>query len=107
MAKYLFIQDAFVNGSVYLPAGSVASTQDVGGILLTGWHPGAYVDPLDNAAATAFFNAGVQLPFRQWAGVTVAGACRWQQIAPPSGQYQLTGIGSSLGTASGPSTPGG
>jgi hypothetical protein len=61
MSTYKFLQDHVVGGEFY-PAGSTASTADVGGSLPVNWIPTGNVDPQDASAVTAFWNAGPQLP---------------------------------------------
>lgn len=55
MSVYRFLQDAYI-GRIF-PAGTVASTVDVGGLLPTAWVPGPYADPLDFNAVNAFYAA--------------------------------------------------
>jgi hypothetical protein len=62
MASYRFNVDHSI-GQFYYPAGTIASTADSGGTLPTGWVPSPNVDPLDNAAVTAFFAAGAASGF--------------------------------------------
>jgi len=95
MAQYRFLQDCYVNG-FYFNAGDVAS--------LPGWQPSGAVDPIDNAAITAFFNAGPQRlvgPIRpRWSGQVVSPpAIYWVPIDLQHGSYQLTGAGAALGVA--------
>jgi hypothetical protein len=57
MSKYLMLEDHYVNGQ-YLPAGTIQSTIDIGGLLPIGWIPTPNVDPLDTSAVAAFYAAG-------------------------------------------------
>jgi hypothetical protein len=60
MATYRFLQPAYVAGAYY-DAGTTATTADIpGGTLPANWKPTGNVEPVDAAAATAFFNAGPQ-----------------------------------------------
>ena len=118
MSTYRFLSDHFIGGQ-YFQAGTTATTADVPGGTIpaptpsglpippyppdpTEWIPSGNVEPMDAAATTAFWNAGVQLPGRvqqQWTGIGVPPpATRWvalgQRGAP--GLYQLSGLGSSL-----------
>jgi hypothetical protein len=82
-------------------AGDTASTADVGGTLPIGWVPNGNVDPQDNAAITAFWNAGPQLAGlvrAQWSTQAVnTPAIYWTPFNLALFQYQLTGAGASLG----------
>jgi hypothetical protein len=99
MSQYRFLQDASV-GQFYYPAGTIASTADVGGTLPVGWVPGD-VEPLDTAGVNAVYARGplvpglvraqfstqaVPTPATYWKGTPMAGATSWQ----------LTGLGASL-----------
>lgn len=101
MALYRFLQDHFVNGVTYL-TGTTASTADVGGTLPAGWVPSGQVDPLDNAAVQAFWNAGVQLlglTRQQWTGVPVARPVTfWTPAVTPNPyrEFILTGLGAGM-----------
>jgi hypothetical protein len=100
MSQYRFLQDAYVGMSYF--AGTTASTADIlGGTLPVNWVPGPYVDPLDNAAITAFWNAGPQvapLARVQWTTIpVVTAAVYWQVFNLALTQYQLTGAGAALG----------
>ena len=57
MSKYLMLEDHYVNGQ-YLPAGSIQTTVDAGGLLPINWIPTPNVDPLDTSAVAAFYAAG-------------------------------------------------
>jgi hypothetical protein len=102
MSRYRFLQDAYI-ANLSFPAGSTASTADVGGLLPTGWVPGPYVDPLDTAAVNDFYAAGPQRPARQWSGANGAPAPKpataWAATPQPSNPsamaWSLTGLGSS------------
>ena len=100
MSAYRFLQDCYVGTQLYL-AGSTASTADVSGSLPTGWVPNGAVDPQDNAAITAIWNAGPQLcglVRPQWSTQAVnTPAIYWQPFNLALTQYQLTGAGASLG----------
>jgi hypothetical protein len=101
MSTYRFLQDHYVNGVTY-QAGTTASTFDAGGTLPTGWVPTGQVDPLDNAAVTAFYSAGPQLNGAiktQWSGLSVAApVTRWTDRVLPNlyREYVLTGLGVGL-----------
>lgn len=112
MSTYRFLSDHFIGG-VYYQAGTTAS--DVGGTIPpptpsglpsppyppdpTEWIPSGNVEPMDAAATTAFWNAGVQLPGKiqqQWTGIGVPPpATKWVSAGAPL--YQLTGLGAGLG----------
>jgi len=103
MSRYRFLQDAYI-ANVLFPAGSTASTADVGGLLPTGWQPGPYVEPLDTPAVNAFYSAG---PFRaslarqQFSGVPVPGPTTYwvstpQPTNPSAMKWTLAGLGSAL-----------
>lgn len=103
MASYRLLQDHHVGGA-HLHAGSVIS-DGPGGLLPKDWHPTAHVDPLDDAAVQAFWNAGVQLPGLmrgQWTGAHVAAPKTYwvpnPNAAPgnPYREYVLIGLGASL-----------
>lgn len=99
MSVYRFLVDHYTDGG-FIQAGSIASTADVGGILPAGWQPTGGVDPLDQAALTAFYNQGPQVgwPVRQqWAGIGVSPAVtRWLLVDPNNREYVLTGLGAGL-----------
>jgi hypothetical protein len=100
MSRYRFLQDAYI-GNVLFPAGSTASTADVGGLLPTGWVPGPYVDPLDTPALNAFYSGGPQRPARQWSGANGAPGPKpvtyWVSTLEPTNPsvmlWSLTGLG--------------
>ena len=102
MSSYRFLQDHYVNGVTY-PAGTVASTFDVGGTLPTGWPPTGQVDPQDTAAIAAFFAAGFSCSDwfeAQWSTQAVLPPIvRWAVVNPNTFTYRLTGAGAALGTA--------
>ncbi len=102
MSQYRFLQDHYVNGVTY-PAGTVASTADVGGTLPVGWVPTGQVDPQDTPAIAAFFAAGVQLlglVRSQWSTQAVLPPIvRWAVVNASTFTYRLTGAGAALGTA--------
>jgi hypothetical protein len=93
MAQYRFLQDCYLAGQ-YFNAGDVATLPNT--VI-----PPAAVDPLDNAAITAFWNAGPQLcglirP--QWSVQAVGpAAIYWVPFNLALTQYQLTGAGAALG----------
>jgi hypothetical protein len=98
MSVYRFLQDAYI-ANLYFPAGSIASTQDVGGLLSTGWVPGPYVDPLDIAATNAFYATGpkpLTFQFGTLSFLVAAPATYWLCTPGASGSgtmsYQLTGL---------------
>jgi hypothetical protein len=100
MAAYRFLQDASV-GQFYYPAGTIASTADVGGTLPVGWPPNGAVDPLDATAVTAFYALGPQplgLVRPQWVGQPVTPPItRWvATILPHATSYSLSGLGAGL-----------
>jgi hypothetical protein len=100
MSSYRFLQDAYI-ANVLFPAGSTASTADVGGLLPTGWQPGPFVDPLDTPAVNSFYAAGPARPARQWGGTNGAPgpkpATYWLATPSPSNPsvmlWSLTGLG--------------
>jgi hypothetical protein len=96
MSTYRFLQPHWI-GNRYYEAGTVASTEDVGGTLPAGWVPSGQVDPTDSAAVTDFFNAGVQLLGRIAAGVSPP-KTYWTPFPAGGGTrpYGLTGLGAGL-----------
>jgi hypothetical protein len=103
MARWLFLQDAWIGDRSYL-AGTQASTANVGGTLPVGWVPSGAVEPLDTAAANAFYAAGPQLcPLvrQQWSDVLITRypATYWKRTG---GQWSLTGLGSGFAPVVGP-----
>ena len=102
MAQYRMLQDHFDANGRYYQAGTIASTQDAGGTLPTGWTPTGQVDPLDTPAVNAFYAAGPQLngPIKtQWSALSVAApVTRWvERVNPnPYREYVLTGLGAGL-----------
>ena len=109
MARYRWLQDGYV-GTTYYYAGDIASTADVGGSLPANFIPPAAVDPLDNAAVTAFYAQGPQatvLVRPQWTGqAAVPAVTYWKPtgLPPPAfganglTSWQLTGLGANLPT---------
>jgi hypothetical protein len=111
MARYRFLQDCVDRNGIYYQAGTIASTADVGGTLPTNFIPPPAVEPLDQAAANAFFAAGVKLfslirP--QWTGIPVTPpTCKWIPNPNPTGgptnpyrEWILAGpLGAGLGFA--------
>jgi hypothetical protein len=99
MSQYRFLQDASV-GQFYYPAGTIASTADVGGTLPTNWLPNGDVDPLDTAAVTAFYNRGPQvagLIRTQFVPLPVVPPTTYWLATPgPVTSWQLQGLGSNL-----------
>jgi hypothetical protein len=100
MSQYRFLQDHYVNG-VYYQAGTIASTFDVGGSLPTGWQPSGAVDPLDEAAVTAFYAMGPQI--RASVGIAIARPVTyWTPNPNPTlpgnagREFVLTGLGAGL-----------
>jgi len=100
MALYRFLSDCSVGQFVY-PAGTEASTSDAGGTLPANFPPNGNMEPLDQAALTAFYSQGPQSlglvraqwttqavnpPATYWKGTATAGATSWQ----------LTGLGAGL-----------
>jgi hypothetical protein len=80
MARYVFMQPAFIDGRLY-ESGEHATLRD-------DWIPGPYVDPIDGAAIKAFWEAGVQLaPLQQqrWTFSPITRHARifWRQIGNP------------------------
>jgi hypothetical protein len=94
MAQYKFLQDVYVD-RLY-PAGTIASTADVGGTLPSSFLPPAAVDPLDSAAVTAFYAQGPQQvigPIRaQFSTQGVSGPVTYWTGLPGS-TFSLTGLG--------------
>jgi hypothetical protein len=94
MSAYRFLQDAYIGR--YFPAGSTATTADVGGLLPAGWVPGPFVDPLDSPAVDALYAAGPQRPSRQWSGgFAIKPATYWLATPQATGLplWSLTGLG--------------
>jgi hypothetical protein len=110
MATWRFLSDHWINNQI-IEAGS---TQNDGpnGLLPSGWLPTFGVDPIDQAAIQAFWNAGpsafVQgylalLPFSRWQNAPIAKPLIfWVEFGTPldpgSQAYILTGAGASLGS---------
>jgi hypothetical protein len=100
MSAYGFLQDHSIGGQYY-PAGTVASTADVGGTLPTGWPPSNAVDPLDTPAVNAFYALGPQpmpvLVRQQWSTQGVSPPVTyWRRVVGSSNKWQLTGLGAAL-----------
>ena len=92
MARYRFLQDAYIGERHYL-AGTFAE-------MPTDWVPAGYVEPMDVEAVAAFFAAGPQptpLVRQQWDNIliTTYPATYWRSLS--GGNCQLTGLGSGLG----------
>jgi hypothetical protein len=97
MATYRALQDIYLGGNwPYAPAGTTLTDQAPNPNIPQGWVPPAAVDPLDDDAVNAFWNAGVQLlgpvrvapPKTYWTPYPSAGGTR---------PYILTGLGAWLG----------
>jgi hypothetical protein len=56
-ATYYLLQDLYINEH-YLPAGTIQTTQDLGGVLPLNWVPNPNVDPVDTNAVVAYTAAG-------------------------------------------------
>jgi hypothetical protein len=103
LSQYRFLSDHWIGGQYY-PAGTVASTADVGGTLPVGWQPSGAVDPTDVAALTAFYAAGPQGPLNpvraQFTGINVnPPTTRWLPVAGtanPNRLFTLSGLGVGL-----------
>jgi hypothetical protein len=102
MSTYRMLSDHSIRGQYY-PAGTIASTADVGGTLPTGWTPSGSVDPLDGPALAAFYATGPQQPLNpvrtQFTGVDVVPAITFWKFASganPFRFYQLQGLGLAL-----------
>jgi hypothetical protein len=103
MSVYRFLAPHYlgVGGGMYINAGSVLSTADVGGILPANWVPSNSVDPIDASAIAAFFAAGVQL----WPGCPIGvngfqiapPVTYWQSSRPQYNEYALVSAGVVLG----------
>jgi hypothetical protein len=95
MSTYRTLSDMVIGGGV-IPAGSTI-TMPTGS-----WTPPGCVDPIDSAAITDFWNAGVQpapLARTQFSTQPVtAPQIFWRCINPTTNTFQLTGTGASLGT---------
>jgi hypothetical protein len=89
MAKYRFLQDCVDATGIYYQAGSIASTADVGGTLLSTFIPPPAVEPLDAAAAVAYFAAGVRFFSNirpQFVGQNIPPPiCKWIPNPNPTG----------------------
>jgi hypothetical protein len=95
MASYRFLSDAYVGGA-HILAGTVLSTQHVGGTLPNDWRPPGAVDPLDAPAVSAFYAAGVQPPplvRSQWSTVFVAAPVTYWKPTGNGSLWVLTGLG--------------
>lgn len=106
MARYRALADISLGSNwPYAQAGTIL-VDGPGGNIPDGWVPPGCVEPLDASAATAFWQAGVQLPGRvisQWTNQVVPPPLtKWVPIPDkpdptgrviPSGLYQLTGLG--------------
>jgi hypothetical protein len=101
MSSYRFFQDHSIGGNYY-PAGTTASTSDVGGTLPVGFVPTPACDPLDASALAAFYAVGPQLlltfQFGTLSFQVRPPATYWKATPIGSGaaSYQLTGLGASL-----------
>jgi hypothetical protein len=95
MSTYRLIQDAYIGR--YFTAGTVVSTQDVGGLLPVGWVPGPFVDPLDPAAVNDFYSAGPMRPGRQWSAPGPKPVTYWLATPQPTNSsvmlWSLVGLG--------------
>jgi|SRR6516165_11640940 hypothetical protein len=95
MAQYRLLGDVYAGGA-HLLAGQIVD-------MPTDWIPPGCVDPIDQDAIQAFWNAGPQIaaPARQqWFGIPLEQNARiyWQPIGNPIyAYYQLTGGGAALG----------
>jgi hypothetical protein len=58
-ATYYLLEDLYINEH-YLPAGTIQTTQDLGGVLPIGWVPNPNVDPVDANAVAAYTAVGYQ-----------------------------------------------
>jgi hypothetical protein len=92
MAKYRFLQAAYVDGAL-INAGQVCDLRD-------DWVPNGNVEPLDASALSAFWEAGPQplgLVRQQLSDVLLTRypSIYWRQINKE--EFQLTGSGASLG----------
>jgi hypothetical protein len=99
-----------INGYIF-PAGSIQSTADAGGLLPVGWVPSGSSEPLDSAATTAFYAAGIQWWIPQFGSLSFQIAnplTYWKVVGQVAGGFalwQLTGLGSALAQIIGPSGP--
>jgi len=57
-ATYYMLEDLWVDNQFYLPAGTIQSTQDLGGVLPLNWVPNPNVDPVDAGAVAAYTAVG-------------------------------------------------
>jgi hypothetical protein len=94
-ATYYILEDQWVDNRFYLPAGTIQSTQDLGGVLPLNWVPNPNVDPVDVGAVVAYTAVGYQprgLFRQQYAGIPVTPANYvWQFI---NGAYVLVKVAS-------------
>ena len=97
MSMYRALAPLYI-GTAYYEAGETISVAN------GSWIPPAMVDPIDSAAITDFWNAGVQIAGlirQQWSTLPVSPpAVYWKPVNPALGQlsaYQLTGAGAALG----------
>ena len=99
---YRFLQDHSIGG-LYYPAGTTASTQDVGGTLPFAWVPTPSVRAIGCSGPYAFYRAGpaqslilqfgtlnyqVAAPKTSWVGTPIPGS--------PFMSWSLTGLGIGL-----------
>ena len=59
-ATYYMLEDQWVDNKFYLPAGTIQTTQDLGGVLPLNWVPNPNVDPVDAGAVAAYTAVGYQ-----------------------------------------------
>jgi hypothetical protein len=108
ISSYRFLSDHWIGGQYY-PAGTLASTADVGGTLPVGWQPSGSVEPTDAAGLAAFYVAGPQFPGNpcrtQFVGFNVnPPTTAWRPVGtatPPIRLYALSGLGAALSPVSG------
>jgi len=93
-ATYYMLEDQWVDNKFYLPAGTIQSTRDLGGVLPLNWVPNPNVDPVDAGAVAAYTAVGYQargLTRTQFASLPIrAPNYVWQQI---NGVYVLVKVG--------------
>ncbi len=59
-ATYYMLEDQWIDNQFYLPAGTIQSTRDLGGVLPLNWVPNPNVDPVDDGAVAAYTAVGYQ-----------------------------------------------
>jgi hypothetical protein len=98
MSTYRLLADHYI-GTAYVLAGTIQSTQDVGGMLPINWQPSGACEPLDAAAVAQFYAQGPQLtPLvrQQWTTQPVGQPVTYWRQLPGTPMWQLVGLGAGL-----------